>query len=117
MNYNILAYCIFIPIIFYKIIKVGWLFYSHGEIFLLNLFQQKKSIVKNINNILLMGYYRINLGYAIITISYWEKINSFSETINSITYHLGIIIIGLALLHYNNIICLTYIIKSKNLKQ
>ena len=97
-------------------IYIGWLFHSYGEIFLYNLFQQK-SIAKSINNMLLIGYYLINLGYAIITISYWENINSIFEIINSLTQHLGLIIIGLAVLHYNNVLCLNYLVKSKSLKQ
>lgn len=97
-------------------IYVGWLFYKHGELFLLNLFHNE-SIVKSINNLLLIGYYLVNLGYAITTIAYWKIINSISEMLNSLSYNLGIIIIGLAILHYNNVLCLTYLVKSKSLKQ
>lgn len=117
MNYNILAYGIYLPIISFIMIKVGYLFYKYGEIFLLNLFKQNLSLVKSINNILLVGYYLINIGYAIITIAYWETLDSFSKIINTISYHLGIIIIGLAILHYNNVLCLTYLVKSKTFKQ
>ncbi|WP_146191785.1 hypothetical protein [Algibacter marinivivus] len=116
MNYNIISYIIYIPIIFFIMIYVGWLFYKHGELFLLNLFQDE-AIVKSINNILLIGYYLVNLGYAIITIAYWEVINSIPEMLNTLSHHLGIIIIGLAVLHYNNVLCLTYLVKSKSLKQ
>lgn len=98
-------------------IYVGWLFYKNGEIFLLNLFQHDKSLVKSINNILLIGYYLLNLGYAIISIAYWEKITSISQMLNALSYHLGIIIIGLAIMHYNNVLCLTYYVKSKFLNQ
>ena len=98
-------------------IKIGWLFYTYGEVFLLNLFKQNKSIVKSINSLLLIGYYLVNLGYAIITIAYWEKINSIFQMINTLSYHLGLIIIGLAVLHYNNVLCLTYLVKTKSLKQ
>ncbi len=98
-------------------IHVGWLFYKNGEIFLLNLFQYDKLLVKSINNILLIGYYLLNLGYAIISIAYWEKINSISEMLNALSHHLGIIIMGLAVMHYNNVLCLTYYVKSKLLNQ
>lgn len=117
MNYNLVTYSIYIPIIFFIMIKIGWLFYKHGEIFLLNLFEHNMSLVKSINNILLIGYYLLNLGYAIISIAYWELINSISGIINTLSNHLGIIIIGLAVLHYNNVLCLTYLVKSKTLKQ
>ena len=116
MNYNIISYIIYIPIIFFIMIYVGWLFYKHGELFLLNLFHNE-SLVKNINNLLLIGYYLVNLGYAIITIAYWEIINSIPEMLNALSYHLGIIIMGLAILHYNNVLCLNYLVKSKSLKQ
>ena len=97
-------------------IKVGWLFYKHGEIYLIYLYNDAL-LVKGINNILLIGYYLVNLGYAIITIAYWESINSLFEMFNTLFTHLGRIIIGLAVLHYNNILCLNYLIKSKTLKQ
>ena len=97
-------------------IKVGWLFYKHGEIYLMYLYNDTL-FVKSINNILLIGYYLINLGYAIITIAYWENVDSFFEMLNTLFNHLGKIVIGLAVLHYNNILCLNYLIKSKTLKQ
>ena len=117
MTHNIITYCLYIPIIFIIMIKIGWMFYTHGEIFLLHIFHQNKSLVKSVNNLLLIGYYLINLGYAIATIAYWEKVNSIGEIINTLSHNLGIIIIGLSALHYNNVFCLTYIVKSKTLKQ
>ncbi|WP_203258074.1 hypothetical protein [Hyunsoonleella ulvae] len=116
MNYNIATYCLYIPIIFFIMIYVGWLFYKHGELFLLNLFRDT-SLVKSINNLLLIGYYLVNLGYAIITIAYWENIHSIQEMLNTLSYHLGIIILGLAILHYNNVFWLTYLVKYKSIKQ
>jgi len=94
-------------------IKVGWLFYTYGEIYLLHLYQHNTELVTSINNILLIGYYLLNLGYAIITIAYWENLSSVLEVISSISDHLAIIIIGLAIMHYNNIIILNYLVKIK----
>ncbi|TBN01337.1 hypothetical protein EYD45_13085 [Hyunsoonleella flava] len=117
MNYNVISYIIYIPTIFYIMIYVGWLFYHHGEKFLLNLFHNNKSLVKSINNLLLLGYYLVNLGYAIITIASWEVVESIPDMLNTLNHRLGIIIVGLAVLHYNNVLCLTYLVKSKSLKQ
>ena len=98
-------------------IKIGWLFYKNGEVFLLNLFNQNLDLVKSINNLLLIGYYLTNIGYAIITISYWERINSLIQLINSLTSTLGKIILLLAILHYNNIFWLKQITKTKIINQ
>ena len=117
MNYNLLTYCIYIPIIGIIMIKIGWLFYNHGEIYLMHLYHHNETLVKSINNLLLIGYYLLNLGYAIITIAYWEKLYSIYDIISSLSHHLGIIIIGLASMHYNNILVLNYLVNSKQLKQ
>ena len=113
MNYNILSYSIYLPIIFFIMIKIGWLFYKHGEIYLIHLFQQNSNIVKSINNILLTGYYLINLGYAVYSIAYWKQIITILQLINTLSYHIGIIILGLALMHYNNVFWLTFFVKLK----
>ncbi|WP_353778901.1 hypothetical protein [Winogradskyella sp. 3972H.M.0a.05] len=97
-------------------IKIGWLFYKNGEVFLLNLFNNNTDLVKSINNLLLVGYYLTNIGYAIISISYWKQIDSIPEMLNSLSTTLGKIILLLALMHYNNIFWLKYLNKSKLLK-
>ena len=117
MNYNIISYIIYIPLIFFITIKVGLLFYKHGEYFLTTIFESNINLVKNVNNLLLMGYYLVNLGYSIIIISYWEKINNTIELINVMSTTIGQIIILLALLHYNNIFWLKHLTKSNILKQ
>lgn len=94
-------------------VKIGWLFYKNGEVFLLNIFQNKTDLVKSINNLLLIGYYLTNIGYAITSISYWEKVNNLTELINSLSTTLGKIILLLALMHYNNIFWLKHLNKSK----
>lgn len=115
MNYNLVAYPIFLIVICFITIRVGWLFYKNGEIYLIRLIKSIP-LAKNINNILLTGYYLVNIGYAILSIAYWDHINSFVEMLDSLTRQLGIIISILALLHYNNVFALNYLIKFKSLK-
>lgn len=113
MNYNIITYLIYLPIIAFIMLKVGWLFYKNGEAYLISLLKGDLPLVKNVNNLLLIGYYLVNLGYAIITISNWENINSVLEMINTLTHIIGKIILLLAILHYNNIFWLNRLTKSK----
>ena len=116
MNLNIITYTIYLPIIVFITVRIGWLCYKNGELFLYTLFEDK-SLVKSINNLLLIGYYLTNIGYAIITISYWEPIHNVVEIISSLTFTLGKIILILATLHYNNIFWLQLTHKHKFLKQ
>ncbi|MET2985889.1 hypothetical protein [Aureibaculum conchae] len=117
MNLNLIAYSVYLPIISLITIKTGWSLYKNGKLFLANLFNNDKVLVQRINKILLMGYYLVNLGYAIITISYWAKIKTEVELINSLTFTLGKLILILAILHYNNIFWLKQIQKTNLLNQ
>lgn len=116
MNLNITTYCIYLPIIVFITVRVGWLFYTNGEVFLFNLLSHNTDMVKPINKLLLTGYYLTNIGYTIITISYWEQIETVIQLINSLTETIGKIILMLAILHYNNIFWLKQINKSKLIK-
>lgn len=113
MNYNILSYIIYLPIIAFIMLRVGWLFYKNGEVFIISLIPDNTQLVKNINNLLLIGYYLVNLGYAVLTISDWNTVNSIVEMINSLTFIIGKIMLLLALLHFNNIFWLNYLTKHK----
>jgi len=115
MNYNIISYLIYLPVIAFIMLKVGWLFYKNGEFFLISLLQNNLLLVKNVNSLFLIGYYLVNIGYAVLTISNWETVNSFADMINTLTHVIGKIMLILALLHYNNIFWLKHLTKSKNL--
>ena len=117
MNLNIITYSLYLPIISLITIKTGWSLYKNGELFLVALFNNDKAMVERINKILLIGYYLVNLGYAVITISYWESITTEIELINSLTFTLGKLILILAILHYNNIFWLKQLKKTNLLKQ
>lgn len=113
MNYNILSYLIYLSVIAFIMLKVGWLFYKNGEVFLISLLHNNLPLVKNVNNLLLIGYYLVNLGYAILTISNWETVSSITEMINTLAHVIGKIMLILTLLHYNNIFWLKYLTKTK----
>lgn len=113
MNYNLISYFIYLPIIAFIMLRVGWLFYKNGEVFLMYLVPNNIQMVKNINNLLLIGYYLVNLGYAVLTISNWKLIESSIEAINTLAFTIGKIMLLLAILHYNNVLWLNYLTKRK----
>lgn len=113
MTYNLLTYFIYLPVTIIITIYIGWLFYKHGEVFLLGLFNNNKALVQRINNILLLGYYLTNIGYAILSISNWETLISLHQMLTSLSRSLGTIILGLALLHFNNVYWLHFIHKKQ----
>lgn len=111
MNHNLIAYLIYLPMAMFITINVGWLFYKNGKVFLMAIFQNNIDLVNYINKVLLLGYYLINIGYSIIIISFWKHLEGWLNIIQSISKNIGMIILILAILHYNNLFWINYITK------
>ena len=107
MNHNILGYGIFLGMIAFIIIIVGKICYRNGNIFVAALIPGQEEICKQINKILLIGYYLINIGYATMTLADWVQISSLPQLVEIIAAKIAVIISILSVLHYLNIAILT----------
>lgn len=107
MNLNIVGYIIFLIIISYIIIVVGKICYQNGNIFVVELIPNHAAFCKQINKMLLIGYYLVNIGYSAMTLANWESINSIQLLVEIIALKTATIVLILSLLHYLNIYILT----------
>lgn len=101
-NYNFISYLIYLPITFYLTVIVGWILYKKGIVFLNDTFNSNIELASILNRFLLLGYYLLNLGYAAISIHIFSEIYSFTQLIEELSKRIGMLIIGLALMHYFN---------------
>ena len=106
LNYNIIAYIIYLAATLFVILRVGDTLYRSGKPFLLMCLNGNAALSASINRILLMGYYLINTGYAIITLRIWEKVSSMTEIAGVLSYKLGLIVLMLGAMHLINVSCL-----------
>ena len=116
MNYNILSYGLFTILTIYIIFWVGRLFHRNGRVFILSFFNQREDITDTTNNLLLTAYYLFNIGYAIIQFSYWQHVQNMNQLLTSTLEKTGLLVLILALLHYNNMLII-YLISKKQKKQ
>ena len=115
MNYNILAYIIFLVVIIFIIVYVGRYFYSNGSIFIIALFTGHKATAHQVNKLLLIAYYLFNIGYAFLKLKQWQKINNTETLFSSLATNTGVLILILALVHYFNMLLLYLFSKSKSI--
>lgn len=115
MNYNILAYIIFLTLIIFIIVYVGRYFYSNGRIFIIALFNGNSTMADYINELLLIGYYLFNIGYAFLKLRQWEKVNNLETLFSSLATNIGVLIFILALVHYFNMLVIYLLSKSKSI--
>lgn len=107
MNLNIIGYAIYLLITGIIIVRVGRICYENGNIFVSALIPNHEELCHKANQILLTGYYLLNLGYCAMTLISWEKITSIDQLIEVIAVKSAIIIGTIAIMHYCNIFILT----------
>lgn len=103
MNYNITAYLIFILLTVLVTVIVGGNLHKTGAVFLRSIFIQEVELMQNINNILLTGYYLVNIGFALYTLILWKTISSYPELISRVSTNFGTLILGLGIIHCINL--------------
>lgn len=107
MNFNIFGYIIFLAITIYIIIVVGKICYRNGNVFVLELIPDHEELCQQINKILLIGYYLVNIGYCAMTLISWSVISNITQLTEIIALKTATIVGILAILHYLNIFILT----------
>lgn len=107
MNLNLVAYSVFIGMMVFIIVVVGKICYKNGNIFVAQLIPGHLELCQQINKILLIGYYLVNIGYCAVNLSFWQTITSLPMLLEMISLKMAGIIIILSGLHYLNIFLLT----------
>jgi hypothetical protein len=112
MNLNLLGYTIYLTITIFIIIKVGKICYRNGNIFVSELIPDHEDLCQKVNQILLLAYYLLNIGYCAMTLIQWENIEILPKLIEAIALRTATIISIISILHYINIyIIINYIQK------
>ena len=115
MNYNISVYIVFIALVSFIIIYVGRYFYTNGRVFIVSLLHDNVPLADNINRLLLVGYYLVNIGYAFIKLKQWTKIDAVATWFSSLATNMATLILILALLHYMNMLIIYSLSKSNSI--
>lgn len=93
------AYAIYLPIILILITYVSQQLFKHSKIFMLDIFNQKEDIAMATNKLFKIGFYLLNIGYALRIIaiynltSYKKMTEVLASKIGGFSIYLGIIML------------------------
>jgi hypothetical protein len=82
---------------------VGKDLHRNGAYLLLEAFGES-ALVNTINRFLLLGYYLLNIGYAVLSLSLFPQLDSMAQMLSVLGFRVGIILSSLAIIHYINIL-------------
>lgn len=103
MNYTIVTYCFYIIISISLTIWVAKTLFKNGKIFLIDIFHGNKEMADAVNHLLLVGFYLINLGYAVYTLREVYPFINTQEVIERLSVKIGLIILILGFMHFFNL--------------
>ncbi len=102
MNYIIPSYIIYLVITIGLTIWVARTLFRNGKVFLMDIFHGNTNLADAVNNLLLVGFYLINVGYAVRTLKIIGTVPDMQSMIEVLSVKLGIIILILGGMHFLN---------------
>jgi hypothetical protein len=103
MNYIIITYSFYLVITICLTIWVARTLFKNGKVFLVDIFHGNKELADSVNNLLIVGFYLINLGYAVYTLQVADQINNTQQIIEMLSVKIGLIILILGFMHFFNL--------------
>jgi hypothetical protein len=103
MNPIITTYSIYLVITLILTVWVDRTLFRNGKIFLVDIFHGNKELADSVNNLLLVGFYLINIGYAVYTLQISSQVSNAKEIIEILSIKIGTIILILGGMHFLNL--------------
>lgn len=102
MNNIIVLYAAYLLITITVTVWVARTLFRNGKLFLVDIFHGNKELAEAVNNLLLVGFYLINIGYAVYTLQVVADVNSARAVIEILSLKIGAIILILGCMHFLN---------------
>lgn len=77
----------------------------NGLVFLADVFADER-LAKAVNQLLVMGFYLLNLGYVTVTMRSAQTISNTSEALETLSSKVGLVLLVLGVLHFLNVFVL-----------
>jgi len=103
MNYTILTYAIYVPMTIMLTVWVANTLFKNGRIFLVDIFHGNEALADSVNKLLVVGFYLINIGYAVYTLRIFGQVTDVQMVIERLSVKLGAIILILGGMHFFNL--------------
>ena len=102
MNNIILLYALYLAITVTVTIWVARTLFKNGKVFLVDIFHGNKELADAVNNLLVVGFYLINIGYTVSALRVVENLVDTRMLVEILSIKIGTIILILGCMHFLN---------------
>lgn len=98
-NYNFSAYMIYLPIVIMLTIFVSQFLFKNSKTFMIDIFHQKEDIAMATNSLFKIGFYLLNIGFALCIIEFFQietverLVVALSKKIGGFSIYLGVMML------------------------
>ncbi|AZA49330.1 hypothetical protein EG346_14615 [Chryseobacterium carnipullorum] len=98
-TYNFSAYMIYLPIVIAMTVLVSQFLFKNSKTFMMDIFHQKKDIAMATNSLFKIGFYLLNIGFALCIIEFFQietierLVVALSKKIGGFSIYLGIMML------------------------
>lgn len=104
LNHINLLYSLYLIITIGLTVWVARALFRNGKLFLIDIFHGNKDLAQAVNNLLLVGFYLVNIGYAVYTLRVDATPKSGRDIFEILSLKIGAIILILGGMHFLNMI-------------
>ncbi len=102
MSNILILYAVYLCCTIGLTIWVARTLFRNGQVFLIDIFHGNAPLADAVNNLLLVGFYLANIGYAVYTLKTTEYVFDARQVIEVLSVKLGAIILILGFMHFFN---------------
>jgi hypothetical protein len=96
------AYALYLLISLGMTVWVAHTLHSHGEVFLVECFGHNERLARSTNDLLVVGFYLINIGWILLTLEYGTEPATWTEVIKFVSSKVGLAVVVLGGMHFFN---------------
>src|SRR5215470_8366771 len=102
-SFTVIAYFIYLPIVILLTWYVAHTLFKNGLVFMLDIFFGRQEIAKATNSLFKIGFYLLNLGFALYILQIYDALNGAQSVIEVLSYKIGGFSIYLGIMLFFNL--------------
>ena len=96
------AYALYLLISLGMTVWVAHTLHNHGEVFLVECFGHNERLARSTNDLLVVGFYLINIGWILLTLEYGTEPATWTDVIKFVSSKVGLAVVVLGGMHFFN---------------
>jgi len=100
------AYAVYLGVSLTVTMWVARTLHRNGRVFLVEAFHGNAELADSVNQLLVVGFYLINVGYVTLVLSTTASLTDLRHAIELVCDKLGVVLLALGIMHFFNLLVL-----------